>query len=67
MGPYFHSVPKRKQTKLGKIQRQIDRCNGKSGCDSKCNKDFQRRCELLRKHADRRDGCRKNNLPYEYW
>ena len=63
----YLNIQKGKQTQLGKIQKQIDRCNRKSGCDSKCSKSSQESCDLLRKHANRIAECRKKELPHVYW
>ena len=54
-------------TQLEKFQKAIDTCNHKNGCDSKCCKDQQEKCEKLKAHRDRMDYCRENNMPIELW
>jgi hypothetical protein len=56
-----------KSTPLAKIQKQIDKCNGKSGCNSRCSKRDQEFCRLLKSHTTRIDECRENKLPIIYW
>lgn len=54
-------------TPLEKLQKQIDKCNHKNGCDSKCNANIQRTCPLLLGHAARINECRIKELPMKYW
>lgn len=46
-------------TPLEKIQKKIDKCNNKCGCDSKCSLTKQKACSLLQSHAQRIEQCRK--------
>lgn len=46
-------------SKLGEYQKEIDDCNEKSGCDSKCCKTAQKKCELLRQHRKEMSRVRK--------
>ena len=55
------------KTPLEKIQKRIDTCNHKCGCDSKCSPEAQKNCELLKAHAERREHCREIGLPIWYW
>ena len=48
-----------KCSNLGKYQKQIDRCNHKSGCNSCCSKGDQERCRLLKQHSDEMERVRK--------
>lgn len=57
----------KKQTPLEKIQKQIDKCNHKNGCDSRCSLEKQKTCPLLLAHAERCNKCRENGLPIWYW
>jgi len=54
-------------TPLEKIQKKIDKCNHKNGCDSKCSLEAQKTCSLLLAHAERCNKCREMNLPIWYW
>lgn len=36
---------------LGKAQKNIDRCNNKSGCNSCCGSSRQEQCSLLKNHS----------------
>ena len=54
-------------TYLEKLQKQIDKCNHKNGCDSKCGAEFQKKCPLLLAHLARRDECREKNIPIHLW
>ena len=54
-------------TLLESIQKKIDDCNDKGGCDSKCSKREQELCGLLKLHSNRMDYCREKNLPIEKW
>ena len=54
-------------TLLESIQKKIDNCNDKGGCDSKCNKKEQELCGLLRLHSHRMNYCLEKNLPIEKW
>lgn len=55
------------KTPLEILQQEIDQCNQRHGCDSRCSKRQQKQCEKLRAHAERMEYCRKNNLPIQYW
>lgn len=46
-------------SKLGEYQKEIDDCNEKSGCDSKCCKAEQKKCELLKQHRKEMGRVRK--------
>lgn len=54
-------------TQLEKLQNQIDKCNHKDGCNSKCTGDMQKRCPLVLAHSARREECRGKNIPIELW
>ena len=54
-------------TVLQKIQKEIDRCNGKCGCNSKCSRSQQEECYLLKKHRERISYCSEKDLPIERW
>lgn len=54
-------------TQLEKLQKQIDKCNRKDGCNSKCSKEIQEKCPLLLAHTARRNECREKNIPIELW
>ncbi len=54
-------------TKLEKLQKNIDRCNGKSGCNSCCSKADQEICPKLRAHAERIAECRERGDPVWLW
>lgn len=54
-------------TPLEKIQKQIDKCNHKNGCDARCSLEKQKTCTLLLAHEARRDECREKGLPIWYW
>lgn len=54
-------------TELERLQKAIDKCNNKSGCDSKCSKQDQERCKKLAAHAARMDYCRENNISIYLW
>ena len=56
-----------KTTPLQKIQKQIDRCNQKSGCNRHCSKRDQEQCRLLKEHRARMESCRESGLPVQYW
>lgn len=55
------------KTPLDRLQKQIDRCNRKSGCNSKCSLEFQKKCPLLLAHEARRDECREKGIPIYLW
>ena len=55
------------KTPLEKLQKQIDKCNDKRGCDYFCSKAKQQECDLLKAHAKRMSDCREWNLPIQYW
>ena len=55
------------KTPLERIQKQIDKCNDKRGCDNCCSKEKQDECNLLKAHAKRISDCREWNLPIWYW
>ena len=57
----------KKMTLLESIQKKIDNCNDKGGCDSKCNKKEQELCGLLRLRSHRMNYCREKKLPIEKW
>lgn len=54
-------------TVLQRIQKEIDRCNNKCGCNSKCSQEQQEQCSILKKHRDRISYCSEKNLPIERW
>ena len=54
-------------TPLEKLQKRIDQCNHKNGCDSCCPKEVQEKCNYLQAHAKRIAECRKMNLPIHLW
>ena len=54
-------------TPLEKIQKKIDKCNKKNGCDKKCSPEEQKTCALLLAHEARRDECREKHLPIDMW
>lgn len=54
-------------TPLEKIQKQIDKCNNKNGCVSKCSTYKQKTCALLKLHAQRIERCKTLGLPMWYW
>lgn len=53
--------------KLTSIQKQIDACNYKQGCDRCCSKEMQRNCSLLKMHQERIDYCKAMGISIEYW
>ena len=55
------------KTPLEKIQKQIDTCNDRRGCDARCSAKEQRECELLRAYEKRMNDCREWGLPVQYW
>ena len=67
MTSYIAPSSSRKRTKLEWIQREIDLCNRKNGCDSKCSPADQRTCPLLKAHAARIEECREKGLPFTAW
>lgn len=54
-------------TELSKIQKQIDRCNNKDGCNKYCSSVKQEECYLLEKHRNRIRWCTEHNIPIERW
>ena len=57
----------RQITPLEVLQRKIDRCNQKLGCDQRCNKQDQSACLLLKQHIARIDYCQKHGIPVDRW
>jgi hypothetical protein len=41
-----------KCSQLGKLQKRIDSCNNKNGCDTYCSKAAQATCKKLIDHAN---------------
>ena len=56
-----------KQTKLKTLQKEIDTCNHKNGCDSKCSKEKQKECLKLKAHSARMEYCREKGFSIELW
>lgn len=54
-------------TELSKIQKQIDRCNKKEGCNKHCSLEKQKYCWFLEQHRQRIDWCTKHDIPIERW
>ncbi|MBQ8135339.1 MAG: hypothetical protein IJ711_00100 [Lachnospiraceae bacterium] len=56
-------------TKLEQLQKEIDKCNRKKGCDNvRCEYSGQHdKCPRLIAHMARMDYCRENNIPVERW
>lgn len=52
---------------LTSIQKQIDACNYKQGCDRCCSKEMQKNCSLLKKHQERIDYCKAMGISIEHW
>ena len=67
MTSYIDPSSGRRRTRLERIQREIDFCNRKSGCDSTCSPAVQRTCPLLKAHAARMEECREKGLPFTAW
>ena len=53
--------------KLTSIQKRIDACNYKQGCDRCCSKEMQKNCFLLKRHQERIDYCKTMGINIEHW
>jgi hypothetical protein len=49
-----------RNSKLSKLQKDIDKCNNKNGCNHYCNKEEQKNCEKLKAHRNE-----VSNLKYD--
>ena len=49
------------------IQKRIDNCNCKQGCDKYCSKEIQKICLLLKRHQERIDYCKVMGISVEHW
>lgn len=67
MTSYIAPSSGRNRTRLERIQREIDLCNRKNGCNAKCEPRVQKTCPLLRAHADRIAECQEKGLPFTVW
>lgn len=60
---HIYRIPKN----LTYIQKQIDNCNCKQGCDKYCSKEIQKICLLLKRHQERIDYCKTMGISIEHW
>lgn len=60
---HIYKIPKN----LTSIQKQIDACNCKQGCDKYCSKEMQKNCSRLKRHQERIDYCKAMGISIEYW
>lgn len=67
MTSYIAPSSGRKRTPLERIQREIDRCNRKDGCNARCSPAVQKKCPLLKAHAARIEECQEKGLPFTAW
>lgn len=56
-----------RKTPLDKLQKDIDRCNNRRGCDSSCSLRHQANCSKLKAHEARRDYCREQGMEIWQW
>ena len=60
---HIYKIPKN----LTSIQKQIDACNCKQGCDKYCSKEMQKNCSRLKRHQERIDYCKAMGISIEHW
>ena len=60
---HIYKIPKN----LTSIQKQIDACNCKQGCDKYCSKEMQKNCSRLKRHQERIDYCKTMGISIEHW
>lgn len=60
---HIYKIPKN----LTYIQKLIDSCNDKKGCDLYCSKNRQQICLLLKFHQERIDYCKAMGISIEHW
>lgn len=56
-----------KYTSLAKLQKEIDKCNNKNGCDTYCSKANQASCDKLARHSERLSYIFAENIDSSQW